>query len=489
MAIHQLLLSTVIIPRISIFLTTTGAGNWIVPDNWNPNDNSIEVIGGGGAGAAAGATNYAGSGSGGAYSKIVNQTLTPGDSIPYNVGPGGSSVSNASTGVAGPAGQDTWFGHATYASSLVGAKGGVGGILFPNTLSASTINGGQASDGIGTVKFSGGAVGPGLLGGNLTGGGGAAGPDGDGDDGVQTAGVVGLRGCDGGQGGNSSGGVGGIGSGTGSTGGNGGDGLEFDPHGSGGGGGSCAPSSGTATGGNGGRHGGGGGGGSASGFATGISGKGGDGIIVITYTPSYAKLLPVLEYLGTGSNQVQGSAGTVTFNSIPFGTATVDRLIIVCIHSAGSGNPTISNCTIGGITATAVTVQATGSNTNIRLYQAVVPTGTSGTVTYDLSAASPQNNIGVWSIKNLLSVSPVATSVVNGSTTSSRTITLSDILNNGVAIFGAETTSATTFDNGVTTRYSSSSFDNSGGDMVSVANMVRFQTAISSRAVAAASWR
>ena len=45
-----------------IFLTTTGAGTWTVPADWNSSNNTIECIGGGGGG---GSGNTAGGGGGG----------------------------------------------------------------------------------------------------------------------------------------------------------------------------------------------------------------------------------------------------------------------------------------------------------------------------------------------------------------------------------------------------------------------------------------
>jgi hypothetical protein len=61
---------------VVIFLTTTGSGSWTVPVDWNPYNNTIEVIGGGAGGSAcigvapyngaggAGGTNRSGGGSG-----------------------------------------------------------------------------------------------------------------------------------------------------------------------------------------------------------------------------------------------------------------------------------------------------------------------------------------------------------------------------------------------------------------------------------------
>lgn len=150
-----------------VFLTTVGSVlSWTVPATWNDADNTVEVIGGGGAGDNAG-------GGGGAYSAQTNLNLTPGGSVSYRVGSGGLT--------AGDDGSDTWFNGASFGASSVGAKAGTGGI--GNNTGGT---GGQASAGIGSVKFSGGDGGSGAAGAGSEGGGGgggAAGPHGDGADG------------------------------------------------------------------------------------------------------------------------------------------------------------------------------------------------------------------------------------------------------------------------------------------------------------------
>jgi hypothetical protein len=290
--------------------------SWAVPADWNSADNSIETIGGGGGGGTSSGGNDAGGGGGGAYSKITNLRLTPGVYVTLQVGSGGSA--NAGGG-------DTWFDGASLAASSVGARGG-GGASGPTGGA-----GGNQGGGIGTVRFSGGD------GGSSTnaqsggaGGGGAGGPNGPGKAGALSRGNVGSGG--GGASGGSStaasdgsgnaGGVGGDGpeghvtapggagavagssnavvgtrgSGGGggasdgtagqATGAAGGDGIEFDSiHGSGGGGGGGGYFiASNANGGAGGLYGG-GGGGTAFAPGTGMGATGGQGIIVITYTP------------------------------------------------------------------------------------------------------------------------------------------------------------------------------------------------------------
>lgn len=175
-----------------IFLTV-GSGTWTAPPDFS-STNTIECIGGGGGG---GDSTTGKGGGGGAYAKIVNYPGTPGASISYSVGAGGSG-STAPT-----AGGDSWFG----STGTILAKGA----------QVTSGNGGLASASVGTTKYNGGN------GGGSGGGGGAAGPNGAGGNATSS----------GGAGDAGFGGAGGA-----YPGGAGGDGAEFDAtHGSGGGGG------------------------------------------------------------------------------------------------------------------------------------------------------------------------------------------------------------------------------------------------------------
>ncbi len=288
-----------------IFLTTTGANTWTVPNDWNSSNNTIECIGAGAAGRHVGFIPFvlSGGGGGGAYAKKFNLTLTPGLSVDYSVGDGGTTTD----------GDDTFFNSASFSESSVGAKGGkvctfISGVFTPGL-------GGSASESIGDVKYSGGNGGSNN--GSGGGGGGAAGPDGAGKDGgyssgndnniggggggganggSSTAGSNGtaLGGGNGGQGPNGSGagagsftdgtngsdGGGGGGGRNAGTGGNGGNGAEWGEAGAGGGGGGTS----TGVAGHGGLYGG-GGASVADPFGIGTHGIGAQGIIVITYEP------------------------------------------------------------------------------------------------------------------------------------------------------------------------------------------------------------
>ncbi|MCX6224754.1 MAG: hypothetical protein NTV01_08400 [Bacteroidia bacterium] len=313
-----------------IFVTSTAATTWTVPAGWNSASNTIEVIGGAGSGGDPVSGGGSGGGGGGAYSKIINLVLTSNATVTIQVGLGGAAPGN---GVAGKAGRDTFFnrtsGSATSCTAgtmSICAKGGNGGTIVgtAGTIAAGGA-GGTTTSSIGSTTYAGGNGGAGHATADSGGAGGGAGAPGgagkiggnsyDGDP-LTTDGAGGG----GGAGGASStagvvtaGGTGGAGGkgptnqagGTGGSGGNGGDGSNgsggggsdnsagANPNGGGGGagqewqssgpyygaGGGAGGGSNSNTGGNGGLYGGGGGGGETAG------GTGGQGIIVITYTP------------------------------------------------------------------------------------------------------------------------------------------------------------------------------------------------------------
>lgn len=254
------------------FLTSPTGSNqtYSVPSDWNSSNNSVETIGGGGGGHR----NKGGGGGGGGYSKQTNISLTPGGSATYRIGALGAEGSTPT------AGGDSWFNAATLAASTVGSQGGGAG----KATSSGSASGGQATSGIGATKYNGGNGGAqNNAQDSGAGGGGAAGPNGAGN-----AGSANTSPSVSGAGGSGDAGVGGAGGAATSVGtqqGNpGGAGTEWDgSHGSGGGGsGSGGPCNTTPTGGAGGSYGGGGGG---DGVYTVLTGSGGQGIVVVTYTP------------------------------------------------------------------------------------------------------------------------------------------------------------------------------------------------------------
>lgn len=276
------------------FLTSpTGSNQTYTSDaTWNNNNNTIDAIGAGASGCASSSAAFihATGGGAGAWNQISNFTFaSPGTTTAtFQLGTGGAAVvKTAGSGTSsGNNGGDTWFNDTAFpttGSNKIGAKGGVGGVG-----GTGSQNGGAGGASASNYPVGGNSGG---RGGNLTGasgsgdsgGGGAAGPNGVGNNGGDSTSTSNGISTAGGSADAGSGGA------AGAAGGNnpGGNGTEYDAsHGSGGGGGGAdATGGGDVTAGSGGKYGGGGGGCRAGSTHVGTSGAGGDGIIVLTWTP------------------------------------------------------------------------------------------------------------------------------------------------------------------------------------------------------------
>ncbi len=268
----------------------TSGTSWVVPSDWNPNDNSIEVIGAGGGGGPGGSgfNGYLGNGgvggAGGGYAN-ASLSLTPGATLSYRIGSGGGSgIWQQGGGTTGGVGGDTYFNGTSCNTSSVCAHGGAGGVAGspptnqgwtnPAQSNANITQGGTVAVGTGYSGGNGGLDGANWAGG---GGGGAAGPNGAGNSantGTPGSGDAGSGGAAGSNG----------------PGGNGTEWSSSPAYGSGGGGAVTQAFSGAGNrGGNYGAGGSGGAGGANSSCdpwcqAGGNGGAGAPGIIVIKYT-------------------------------------------------------------------------------------------------------------------------------------------------------------------------------------------------------------
>lgn len=238
-------------PSPTIVYLTSGT-KWTVLANWNSSNNTIEASGGGGHGADGNSIG------GGADSKISNLTLTPGATVIYRVGAGGSGA-----GAPGGNGADTYFKGSSCSGASVCAKGG------------------QASAGVGAVKYSGG------------------------NGGSNTSDIgAGGGGADGGSAGRAP---------TGNNGAAGGKNHLGPGDGAGGTSASITDVAGTK--------GGGGAGGTAGGLyggdASAYSGHGAPGIIVITYTPSSTRgdPAPTATLTASPTSITSGGSSTLTWSS------------------------------------------------------------------------------------------------------------------------------------------------------------------------------
>lgn len=270
------------VPAATVTTVTINSGtSWTVPTDFSAN-NIIGVFGAGGGGV--GDWNWGGGGGGGGgYSQISGITLTPGASIPINVGVGGVG----GNGVNAADGTATWFNGTSLATSSVGANQGAGALV--GTPSPGGV-GGSTTGAIGTFLAAGGngatAGEDTSFGGPGSGGGGSGGPNGAGITAVNgiigSGGVTYQLGVAGAAGSGGNGGAGGAGGTAVSL--NGGAGAA-NANGGGGGGGAFADNLAGNLGGAGGFPGG-GGGGADNGGPNGTGGTGAAGQIVISYIPA-----------------------------------------------------------------------------------------------------------------------------------------------------------------------------------------------------------
>lgn len=258
----------------------TSTSTWTVPDNIDSLLN-VSLFGGGGGGGGNGGTGGGGGGGGHMVSKVL--TVTPRQVYSIIIGAGGNGGSAGyNSGTAGGNGGATSFG--TLASAN-GGSGGTAGRDSGNTSYAGDGGSGGTGGGGAGAKSANGTVSDGTGGSGSYGGSGGRGLSnssaaGNGGNGIAAAGGTGAGGA-GSGGGGGGGGYGGKGGDGGEPNfGGGGGGGGYGAYGNGGRGGNNTPS--PYWGGDGGTAAGGGGGG-AAGVTSGIGGKGGDGICILTY--------------------------------------------------------------------------------------------------------------------------------------------------------------------------------------------------------------
>lgn len=131
---------------------------------------------------------------------------------------------------------------------------------------------------------------------------------------------------------------------------------------------------------------------------------------------------PIWGYSATAYNEADGAS--YTFSSVSIGTEAADRKVIVgivCDAVYNASYPSISSCTIGGVTATQVRVASAQSASNgpqsvIVVVEAVVPTGTTASIVVNYSRTVAFCGIMVFNARNLGPVDQVATSNYYGMT-------------------------------------------------------------------------
>ena len=158
---------------------------------------------------------------------------------------------------------------------------------------------------------------------------------------------------------------------------------------------------------------------------------------VITLTDANIEKINTLEFAGAVPVEVSltanavdsGSATAYTFSSQALGAAADDRIIVVGGFSTNAVQ-TVSSVTIGGVSAVHVASATDSGGEQCALWQAAVPSGTTGDVVWTWGGAEVGMGIGVWRIVNAVP-SAYDFSGVTGASALSSTL---DIPANGVAI-------------------------------------------------------
>jgi hypothetical protein len=203
---------------------------------------------------------------------------------------------------------------------------------------------------------------------------------------------------------------------------------------------------------------------------------------------------PVCSFLyGDSSSQ---SLTTYTYTAVPFGSARSDRIIVVSIVASNSASRSVSSVTIGGVSATLVSSSNSAAGLIFTAtYYAVVPTGTSGTVSVVFSGATRDVGVGVYSIVDASSSTPLSGGTYSNSSSNSGSITLStsaDAVIIGGVIVGTAVTAFTW--SGVSSDFQSFAITRGRGFASGTANTSSTTVSVNSNStsalyITAASWR
>lgn len=130
-------------------------------------------------------------------------------------------------------------------------------------------------------------------------------------------------------------------------------------------------------------------------FARGFSSRGGRGVSLAPIEASYVGLMES----GT-------QLSTYTFSSSPLGAADANRLIAVGVSGVfgpGGSSRTVNSVTIAGVSATSivkVSHDVASAYTAAAIFAAIVPNGTTGTISVVFNGAMRRCGCGIWRLLN-----------------------------------------------------------------------------------------
>ena len=135
-----------------------------------------------------------------------------------------------------------------------------------------------------------------------------------------------------------------------------------------------------------------------------------------------------------GSSVSGSNLTTYAFSAHAIGAAAANRKVVVAAATAGgSGADGVSTVTVGGISATLVKATLTTDHTQVEIWQADVPTGTTADIVVTWNAGKGRCGIGVWAVYG---AAGAASDTVSVTGTGALSTTALAIPANGVAIGG-----------------------------------------------------
>lgn len=140
----------------------------------------------------------------------------------------------------------------------------------------------------------------------------------------------------------------------------------------------------------------------------------------------------------TDNASVVSTTTTFTFSAAAIGTATSDRKIVVGVWAHGHGGVTLNSVTVGGVSASSVVSKIVGDGIN-ELWQADVPSGTTGDVVATFSSNKAACSIIVWAVTGAASAANATGTSTADPLTASVTIPAKGIVI-GRAICGSSAT-------------------------------------------------
>lgn len=159
-----------------------------------------------------------------------------------------------------------------------------------------------------------------------------------------------------------------------------------------------------------------------------------------------------------GSFFPPGSGVTATATGVSFGAASLNRLICIYVFWTSSSPVPLVSATIGGISAPPITSAITGPTLGGQYYQsaliaAIVPTGTSGTVTATFSTSGAFVTLLVSSATSITTATPFSVAAPQSGATSVLNTTVNEAA--GGSVFAAVTviSGSSQVLSGVTTDY------------------------------------